>query len=199
MNPAVDPISDRRERDLNSLYRMGIGATLTFVTVTFAALCLVFILRSRVGFNWYHIYLPPVLWFDTALLLASSVTYEIGHHNLKLQQQRAFFRWIEASAVLGILFLAGQIIAWWQILATGQLVRNNPHSAFFFLLSGMHAAHILVGLAGLTALLYRTREPASGPKWQMNTRVLANAVALFWHYLDALWLILFGLLLLVRR
>ena len=198
MNPAVDPISDRRERDLNSLYRMGIGATLTFVTVTFAALCLVFILRSRVGFNWYHIYLPPVLWFDTALLLASSVTYEIGHRHLKLQEQRAFFRWTKASAVLGVLFLAGQFIAWWQILATGQLVRNNPHSAFFFLLSGMHGAHILVGLAGLTALLYRTREPASGPKWQMNTRVLANAVALFWHYLDVLWLILFGLLLMVR-
>jgi cytochrome c oxidase subunit III len=199
VNPAVDPVSDKRERDLNSLYRMGIGATLTFVTVTFAALCLVFVLRSRVAFNWYHIYLPPVLWLDTVLLLASSVTYEIGHRRLKLQDQRAFFQWTQTSAALGVLFLAGQFVAWWQILATGQLMRNNPHSTFFFLLSGMHGAHILVGLAGLAALLYRTREPASGPKWQMNTRVLANAVALFWHYLDVLWLILFGLLLLVRR
>lgn len=199
MNPAVDPGSDKRERDLNSLYRMGIATTLTFVTVTFAALCVVFVIRSRVPFNWSHIYLPPVLWLDTALLLASSVTYEIGHGKLKMQEQRAFFHWTEASAALGVLFLAGQFIAWWQILATGQLVRNNPHSTFFFLLSGMHGAHILVGLAGLGALLYRTREPASGPKWQMNTRVLANAVALFWHYLDVLWLILFGLLLFVRR
>jgi cytochrome c oxidase subunit III len=199
VNPAVDPVSDKRERDLNALYRMGIAATLTFVTVTFAALCIVFVIRSRVPFNWYHIYLPPVLWLDTAVLLASSVTYEIGHRKLKLQQQRAFFQWTEASAALGLLFLAGQLVAWWQILASGQLMRNNPHSAFFFLLSGMHGAHILVGLAGLGALLYRTREPASGPKWQMNTRVLANAVALFWHYLDVLWLILFGLLLLVRR
>ena len=53
--------------------------------------------------------------------------------------------------------------------------------------------------AGLGALLYRTREPASGPRWQMNTRVLANAVAIFWHYLDCLWIVLFALLLFVQR
>jgi len=199
VNPTVGPLPDKRERDLNALYRMGIGTTLVFVTVTFAALCLVFVIRSRVPFNWQHIYLPPILWFDTALLAASSVTYEIGHRKLKAAEQHAFFRWTEASAALGVLFLAGQFVAWWQVLSTGQLVRNNPHSTFFFLLSGMHGAHILVGLAGLAALLYRTREPASGPRWQMNTRVLANAVSLFWHYLDLLWLILFGMLLLVRR
>ena len=95
--------------------------------------------------------------------------------------------------------MLGQLAAWWQILSHGQLVRNNPHSTFFFVFSGMHGAHILVGLAGLAALLYRTREPASGPKWQMNTRVLANAVSLFWHYLDVLWVILFALLLSVKR
>jgi len=90
-------------------------------------------------------------------------------------------------------------VAWWQILAAGQLVESNPHSSFFFLFSGMHGIHIIVGLAGLFALLYRTREPASGPRWQMNTRVLANAVALFWHYLDGLWIVLFAPLLFVKR
>jgi cytochrome c oxidase subunit 3 len=95
--------------------------------------------------------------------------------------------------------MLGQVAAWWQILAAGQLVENNPHSSFFFLFSGMHGIHITVGLAGLFALLYRTREPASGPRWQMNTRVLANAVALFWHYLDGLWVVLFALLLFVKR
>ena len=101
--------------------------------------------------------------------------------------------------VLGVLFLLGQFVVWWQILGSGQLMRNNPHSSFFFILSGMHGVHILVGLGGLGALLYRTHEPASGPRWQMHTRVLANAVAIFWHYLDGLWVVLFALLLLVRR
>lgn len=199
MPRTADPVSQKREHDLNGLYRIALIATLAFVTVTFSALALVFILRSRVPMNWRHIILPPILWFDTVVLIGSSITYEIGHRKLIEDEQRAFFRWTMLTAGLGVLFLLGQLGAWWQILAAGQLVESNPHSSFFFLFSGMHGIHILVGLAGLGALLHRTREPASGPRWQMNTRVLANAVALFWHYLDGLWIVLFALLLFVKR
>jgi cytochrome c oxidase subunit III len=199
VTPAVDPIARNRERELNGLYGIALVATLAFVTVTFAALVLVFVLRSRTAFNWTHIFLPPLLWLDTLILIASSTTFAVGHRKLRADDQLGFFRWIRYTAVLGVLFLLGQFVVWWQILGSGQLMRNNPHSSFFFILSGMHGVHILVGLGGLAVLLYRTQEPASGPRWQMHTRVLANAVAIFWHYLDGLWVVLFALLLLVRR
>lgn len=199
MIPAVDPILKNRERELNGLYGIALTATLAFVTVTFTALVLVFVLRSRNSFNWTHILLPPLLWWDTLVLLASSATFSIGHRKLRGNDQTGFYRWTRYTAVLGVLFLLGQFAAWWQILSSGQLVKNNPHSSFFFIFSGMHGLHILVGLAGLGALLYRTYEPASGPRWQMHTRVLANAVAIFWHYLDGLWVVLFALLLFVKR
>ena len=199
MSLAIDPIAQQREKQLNGLYTIGLIGTLAFVTVTFAALVVVFVIRSRNSFNWTGIILPPVLWADTLLLIASSLTYEKGHAKLRKDDQLGFYRWTLCSFGLGVLFLVGQLAAWWQILRAGQLVTNNPHSSFFFILSGMHGLHIIVGLAGLGALLYRTHEPASGPKWQMNTRVLANAVAVFWHYLDGLWVVLFGLLLLVGR
>lgn len=196
---ATDPIAQNRERQLNGIYGVGILGTLAFVTVTFAALVLVFFIRSRNSFNWTGIMLPPLLWVDTAILVASSFTYEKGHRKLRADDQHGFFRWMLYTTALGALFLVGQCLVWWQILQAGQIVTNNPHSSFFFILSGLHGAHILVGLAGLGALLYRTREPASGPKWKMNTRVLANAVAIFWHYLDGLWVVLFGLLWLIGR
>lgn len=199
MIPAVDPIIKNRERELNGLYRIAVITTLAFVTVTFAALVLVFVLRSQNAFNWRPILLPPLLWWDTLVLLASSATFSVGHRKLRDNDQIGFYRWMKYTTVLGVLFLLGQFAAWWQILALGQLVKNNPHSSFFFIFSGMHGAHILVALAGLGALLYRTHEPASGPRWQMHTRVLANAVAIFWHYLDGLWIVLFALLLLVKR
>lgn len=197
MIQASDSVAHHREHDLNSLYTVGLICTLAFVTVTFTALVLVFILRSRVSFNWHQIILPWVLWLDTVVLIASSVTFETGHRKLRANDQVGFYRWTLYTAVLGGLFLAGQVAAWWQILSAGQLVRGNPHSSFFFILSGLHGAHILVALAGVCALLYRTREPASGPKWQMNTRVMANAVGIFWHYLDGLWIVLLALLLIV--
>ena len=79
------------------------------------------------------------------------------------------------------------------------MLARNPHSWFIFLFSGLHALHIVIGLAGLIYLLFRTREPASGPRYQSKTRAVANGVSVFWHYLDFLWLVLFSLLLLWRR
>jgi cytochrome c oxidase subunit 3 len=199
VSPAIDPVSRERESYLNGLYAIGLIATLAFVTVTFAALVVVFVIRSSNEYNWTRILLPPVLWVDTLILIASTFTYEAGHRRLRLNDQTSFYRWMGWTTVLGVLFLVGQLAAWVQILANGQGLYSNPHSSFFFLFSGLHGAHILVGLAGLLVLLRRTREPASGPKWQMTTRVLANAVAIFWHYLDLLWIVLFVLLLFVRR
>ena len=102
-------------------------------------------------------------------------------------------RWANVS------ILATQAAAWFQILRSGIVLANNPHSWFIFLFTGLHGMHILVGLAGLAYLLVRTRVPASGPKYQMTTRVVANGVSVFWHYLDFLWVVLFVLLLTWRQ
>jgi cytochrome c oxidase subunit 3 len=196
---AADPLSENRERQVRGIYAAGVIGIIVVVTMTFAALILVFINRSRVDFNWTHIYLPPILWFDTLILIASSFIYEIGHRKLRVDDQLGFYRSTVRATVLGISFLIGQLFGWWQILGSGQLVQSNPHSFFFFMLSGLHGLHILAGLAGLAVLLYRTREPASGPRWQMTTKALADAVAIFWHYLDALWVTLFAFLLFIKQ
>src|SRR5690349_18444182 len=115
------------------MYQIGLAATLAFVTMTFGALCVVFLTRSRNSFNWTHIVLPPLLWIDTAFLLASSFVFEVGHRRLRAGDQHGFYIWTRYSTMLGVLFLLGQLAAWWQILSKGQMVTNNPHSSFFFL------------------------------------------------------------------
>ena len=161
---------------------------------------LVFVLRSQNSFNWTNILLPPLLWLDTLILIASSMTFSIGHGKLRANDQLGFFHWVRYTAVLGVLFLVGQFAVWEGILGSGQLMRNNPHSSFFFILSGMHGVHILVGLGwiGGSPLSHSTSRPA-GRDGILHTRVLANAVAIFWHYLDGLWVVLFALLLLVKK
>jgi heme/copper-type cytochrome/quinol oxidase subunit 3 len=59
----------------------------------------------------------------------------------------------------------------------------------------LHGIHILIGLAGLGYLLFRTSETVSGPRYQMYTRVVARGVSIYWHYLDFLWVVMFTLLL----
>ena len=184
-----------RERDLNSLSLFTAGVVLATVTMTFAAMITIFVVRSQSPLFWGHIKIPRVLWATTGILLASSATFEAARRHLVHHDQRGFFRLMAWTTALGILFLGGQITAWLQILHSGIILARNPHSWFIFFFTGLHGLHILVGLAGLLYLLFRTRVPASGPKYQMTTRVAANGVALFWHYLDFLWIVLFVLLL----
>ena len=188
-----------RERELNSLSLLTAVIVLATVTMTFGALITVFIGRSQASLFWGHIRVPQLLWATTAILLASSSSLESARRRLRAHDQSGFFRWIGYTTGLGLLFLAGQIAAWFQILSSGVRLANNPHSWFIFLFTGLHGLHILVGLAGLGYLLIRTRHPASGPKYQMMTRVVANGISLFWHYLDFLWIVLFTLLLTWRR
>jgi cytochrome c oxidase subunit III len=193
----TDPVA--RERDLNSLSVLTVTVVLATVTMTFGAMIAVFVIRSQAPLFWGRISLPRILWITTAILLASSIILERARDHLRRRDQRGFFRLMIWTTALGVIFLGGQIAAWLQILHSGVILAKNPHSWFIFLFTGLHALHILVGLAGLAYLLFRTREPASGPKYQMNTRAVANGVAIFWHYLDFLWIVLFTLLLTWRR
>lgn len=188
-----------KERELNSLSLLTAVVVLATVTMTFGAMIAVFIVRSRAPLFWGHLEIPSVLWATTGVLIASSVTFEAARRNLARNDQRRFFKLLAWTAGLGLLFLAGQLTAWLQILHSGVMLVNNPHSWFIFLFTGLHGLHIVLGLAGLAYLLLRTRVPASGPKYQMNTRVIANGVCVFWHYLDFVWVVLFALLVTWRR
>ena len=187
------------ERDLNSLSILTVTVVLATVTMTFGVMIAAFLVRSQAALFWGHIRIPGILWATTTILLASSVTLEYARRELVRRNQRAFFRLAAWTAGLGVLFLAGQLAAWIQILHSGIIIARNPHSGFIFLFTGLHGLHIVAGLAALGYLLVRTRIPASGPKYQMNTRALATGVSVFWHYLDFLWVLLFSLLLIWHR
>lgn len=197
MQSTTEPAA--RERELKSLSLVTAIVVLATVTMTFGAMIAVFIVRSEAALYWGHLRIPPVLWLSTVLLLASSLVLEAARRKLAQRDRAAFFKLASFATGLGVLFLIAQLTAWFQVLHSGVVLARNPHSWFIFLFSGLHGLHILLGLAGLGYLLIRTGTPASGPKYQMTTRALATGVSLFWHYLDFLWVILFGLLLLWKR
>jgi len=199
MKVQPSPETAPREHELKSLSLAAVGVVLVVVTMTFGAVIAVFLVRAQQGAYWKHIEIPPILWLTTLLLLASSGAFEVARRRLSYNDQAGFFRLTACAAGLAVLFLLGQIAAWFQIVGSGVILKDNPHSWFVFLFSGLHGAHIVLGLACLGNLLLRTREPASGPRYQMHTRSLASAVAIFWHYLGLIWLVLFSLLLLWRR
>jgi cytochrome c oxidase subunit 3 len=193
----IDPVA--RERELNSVSTVTVTVVVAAVTMTFSALIAVFFYRSQSGKYWGHLVVPRVLWVTTALLLLSSYTLERARGALARHDQQNAFLMMKWTTGLAIAFLSGQLLAWFQVLHSGVNLANNAHSWFIFLFSGLHGLHILLGLCGLGYLLFRTREPASGQKYQMINRVSARGVSIYWHYLDFLWVLMFALLLLWKR
>jgi cytochrome c oxidase subunit 3 len=172
---------------------------LVIVTATFGALNFTFIWRSQNGYLWKHLNIPSLLWVTTPILLASSALLERARRSTKAGDRTGFRRFLQWTTGLGFLFLIGQGAAWLQVMHSSVILEFDKHAWFIFLFSGMHGLHILAGVCGLAYLLYRSYQQASGPRYQMTTRALTNALAIFWHYLGFMWVVLFGLLLTWRR
>ena len=163
------------------------------IVMFFMALTSSFLVRKGLGNDWVGFNFPRVLWLNTLILLASSVTIQMARRQLHRDERAGFKRWWDVTTGLGILFLAGQFLAWRQLASQGVFLVTNPSSSFFYLLTAAHGLHLF---GGILALLY-----VSHRNWQRAriSRVTATDVAsIYWHCMDGLWVFLFALLYLGR-
>lgn len=171
---------------------------LASVTMMFTSLSSAYIVRSSAANDWIQLPMPRVLLASTVFILASSVTIEVARRKLKAALTKAYAQWLFVTVILGIAFLALQLFAWRQLAAQGIYVSSNPHSSFFYLLTGAHAVHLAGGLLGLGFLWLRSRRIADETAQLEKRQASADAVSIYWHFMDALWIYLFLLLFLWR-
>lgn len=179
-------------------YRIGMWVGLASVTMMFTSLSSAYIVRASSASDWIALPMPRVLILSTILILASSVTLEIARRKLKASLKKAYTQWVVVTVVLGVAFLASQLFAWQQLKAWGLYLSTNPHSSFFYLLTGAHAVHLAGGLLGLVFLWLRSRWITTDAAILKKRQASADAVSIYWHFMDALWIYLFLLLFLWR-
>jgi cytochrome c oxidase subunit III len=97
--------------------------------------------------------------------------------------------WLNATLVLGLLFVGGQYLAWRQLRSEGLFLSTTPNSSFFYLFTVIHAVHVLGGLGGLTRVIVKFRYPALSLR-----RSTLDATSYYWHFMGILWLYLLGLM-----
>jgi cytochrome c oxidase subunit III len=179
-------------RDYSSTPSIGIWVVLASITMTFAAFSSALIVREGAGNDWRHLTLPPILYLNTLLLIASSVTLEVARRRVagfaagKIAKSVAAM-WLYATLALGLLFVAGQYWAWLQLRSQGLYLATDPNASFFYVLTAMHAVHVLGGLAGLGRVIFKLNNLT------LRKRTL-DATSHYWHFMDVLWLYLLLLL-----
>jgi cytochrome c oxidase subunit 3 len=166
--------------------------------MSFAALTSALVVRQGSGADWQRFALPRILYLDTVILIASSYTLELARKRitaggvaLRSSQsgEPATLRssglyWLNITLMLGLFFVAGQVLAWQRLASQGLFLATSPSSSFFYLLTAMHGLHLLGGVLGLIYVGYRLRRNARNAQTSLGT------AAVYWHFVDLLWVYL---------
>jgi cytochrome c oxidase subunit 3 len=187
-NPKPDP--ERWATPLGAYRIAALFVTFSIMSI-FATLTHVLESRWAHSKDWVSIALPHVLYVNSAVLVASSLTMELARFAASRQKPQQCARWLLATLLLGLAFVAGQLIAWRELIARGLYVASNPGSFFFYFLTATHALHLLGGILALAGVVLFAGRLARKNRQQTAVGV----VALYWHFMDGLWLYLFALLL----
>ena len=174
-------------------YRTGLWMGLVAIVMLFAAFTSALVVRKGMSTDWVSTTLPPVIYLNTFILLSSSLTLEISRRSLRAGFGVGFARWLYATVLLGVVFVAGQLLVWRQLASRGVYLATNPSSSFFYLLTAAHGMHLLGGIVALFYLVFRARSIVSAP----SRPVSVDLTVIYWHFMDALWVYIL-LLLMVR-
>ena len=198
--PPVTPPGGRGDDDSSnsgssfpiSKGQIGVWILLTAVIMLFAGLSSAYIVLRGVP-AWQRIELPWLLWPNTAILLLSSIAIDISRRALRRNDLQSMKRWLAAGGILGLVFLVGQLAAWRQLVDAGVYLPSTLQSGFFYILTGLHGLHLIGGVVALGLVLWK----AVKDRLSVFNYEPLNLCALYWHVMDALWIYLFLLLLLL--
>ena len=175
----------------------GIWVILASITMTFAAFTSALIVRQGGATDWRHFTLPPVLYLNTLVIVASSITLEISRRRIATfmggvqdkdkDHTASPARWLYVTLFLGLLFVAGQTLAWTQLRSQGFGLATNVSYSFFYVLTVAHALHVFGGLGGLVRVIGKLNR-------SVLRRSTLDATSHYWHFMGALWLYLLLLL-----
>ncbi|SMF58819.1 cytochrome c oxidase subunit 3 [Xaviernesmea oryzae] len=187
-SPAQTTIAGRKDPPAPAV-KIGLYVFLGVVGALFSLSISAYFMRMESA-DWWGMPLPRLLWVNTALLASGSVALQWAKREVRHGRMEALRLALVAGFILGALFLAGQIEAWRQLSAAGYLLTDNPANSFFYMLTGLHGLHILGGLVVVGRTTVRAFA-ADAPSARL--RLSAGLCTVYFHFMLAVWLILFAL------
>jgi cytochrome c oxidase subunit III len=134
--------------------------------------------------------------FNSICLISSSFTIVLAEHAIKHGAMRRFAALWGLTMLLGIEFLCGTAIEWKHLIyEDGLTIRTNLFGTTFYSLVGLHATHVVVGLIMLTLVMIFTLLGRLEQRHAERIQVLA----LYWHFVDAVWIVVFTVVYIVGR
>lgn len=166
--------------------KFGLWLGIASMIMLFAALTSAYIVRKSQG-NWVEFKLPEIFWLNTLVIILSSITVQWAVKSFRNFKETAYKIALVITFILGVIFLGGQYIGWNELGERGIYISGNPSGSFVYVISGVHAVHILGGLIIMLVLLIKMMTKPFNP----NKLVSVQMMATYWHFVDVLWVYLF--------
>lgn len=162
------------------------------IIMMFGSLTSAYIVRQAAG-NWLEFRIPDVFYSSTLIILLSSAAIHLSYWAFRNGKERLYKIGLPVALVLGIVFIILQYQGWLELYDIGVLLDGNPSGSFFYLISGIHAAHVIGGIFAITVATMHAFTLSFRPTEKRRRRF--QIVLHYWHFVDFLWLYLFIFLL----
>jgi cytochrome c oxidase subunit 3 len=188
MNHTIDNIEiirDRRAMGINPS-KFIVWLFIVAIIMLFAALTSAYVVKQSEG-EWLHFKLPGIFWVTSIIIVISSVTMHLAFMAARRDNFNMLKIFLTLTMVLGLAFLTGQYQAWKQLVAMEVYFVGNPAGSFLYILTGLHALHIISGIIFLVVVII------SSFKLKVHSKniIQLEMCTTYWHFLGGLWLYLF--------
>lgn len=181
--------SDQMPKPVTAV-RLGLAVLLAVITSFFMLGVSSYFMRMELGRDWIPVSPPALLWFNTGVLVLASAALQWAWSAARRFEMERIQPALLAGGGLTLVFIGGQAVAWAQMQGSGHFLAGNPASSFFYLITALHAVHVLGGLVAWVRTLGKVRRGGSPERIGASVELCT----VYWHYLLLLWLGLFGLL-----
>ena len=172
-----------------SAEKVGLSIFLVVASVIFSLFTVSYFIRMELP-DWQPLSEPGQLWLNTGLLVLSSVLFQWARNISRSGSQKNLLTTFIGGGVLAVLFIAGQLMTWGNLQEGGYYLTSNPANAFYYLLTGVHAVHLLGGLWVWSKSSIRLLSGAEAKEVKLSIELCT----LYWHFLLIVWLVMFAIL-----
>lgn len=169
--------------------KIGLGVFLAVAGSLLVLLVSAYAMRMDME-DWRPLPWPRLLWANTGVLALSSVALHLARAAARRDELDGVRSWLLVGGLAAVVFLVGQVLAWQQLTAAGYRLATNPADSFFYLITAVHGLHVLGGLAALGRTGAKLRRGAGREALRLGVELCAT----YWHFLLAVWIVLFALL-----
>ena len=146
----------------------------------------------RMGYaDWRTLPKPDLLWLNTAILAMSSLAMHRAAVAARHRRLNGVRDGLALGGIFAFAFLAGQLLVWRDLVDEGYFIQSNPANAFFYVLTALHGLHLSGGLVAWARTFARSWREISA----IDLRLGVELCATYWHFLLAVWVVLFAVLL----